>query len=246
MGRQLAFIYGILSYILFFVVFLYSIGFVGNMVVPKTIDSGAGMTSNWLAAALINLAVLTVFALQHSVMARPAFKAWWTRLVPASVERSTYVLLSSLALILVFWLWQPLLGVIWQVENAAGQTLLRALFWLGWLVVLASTFMISHLELFGLKQVYLNLTRATSPPAEFRTSMLYRFTRHPIMLGFIIAFWATPRMTAGHLLFAIVTTAYILVALQFEERDLIQLFGDRYREYRKKVPMVFPFTRFRR
>jgi protein-S-isoprenylcysteine O-methyltransferase Ste14 len=245
MGRQLAFIYGSLSYILFFVVFLYAIGFVGDMVVPKTINSGADMTANWPTAVIINLILLTIFALQHSIMARPGFKKWWTKFIPWSIERSTYVLLSSLALILIYYFWQPLQSVIWHVDNPAGANILTALFWLGWLIVLASTFMISHFELFGLKQVYMNLKQKQLSPPEFKMPMLYQFVRHPIMLGFIIAFWATPHMTAGHLLFAAVTTAYILVALQFEERDLMKMFGERYREYRKKVPMVFPFTKFK-
>jgi protein-S-isoprenylcysteine O-methyltransferase Ste14 len=245
MGRQLAFIYGFLSYILFFVVFLYAIGFVGDIVVPKTINSGTDMTANWPTAVIINLILLTVFALQHSVMARPGFKKWWTRFIPWSIERSTYVLLSSLALILIYYFWQPLQGVIWHVDNPIGANILTALFWLGWLIVLASTFMISHFELFGLKQVYMNLKQKQLSPPEFKMPMLYQFVRHPIMLGFIIAFWATPHMTAGHLLFAAVTTAYTLVALQFEERDLMRMFGERYREYRKKVPMVFPFTKFK-
>ncbi|HEY5703880.1 MAG TPA: NnrU family protein [Gammaproteobacteria bacterium] len=245
MGRQLAFIYGVLSYVLFFVVFLYAIGFVGDIVVPKTINSGADMTANWPIAVIINLLLLTVFALQHSIMARPGFKKWWTKFIPWSIERSTYVLLSSLALILIYYFWQPLQGVIWHVDNPAGANILTALFWLGWLIVLASTFMISHFELFGLKQVYMNLKQKQLLPPEFKMPMLYKFVRHPIMLGFIIAFWATPHMTAGHLLFAAVTTAYILVALQFEERDLMKVFGERYREYRKKVPMVFPFTKFK-
>lgn len=245
MGRQLAFIYGVLSYILFFVVFLYAIGFVGDIVVPKTINSGADMTANWPMAVIINLILLTVFALQHSIMARPGFKIWWTKFIPWSIERSTYVLLSSLALILIYYFWQPLQGVIWHVDNSAGANILTALFWLGWLIVLASTFMISHFELFGLKQVYMNLKQKQLSAPEFKMPMLYKFVRHPIMLGFIIAFWATPHMTVGHLLFAAVTTAYILVALQFEEQDLMKMFGERYREYRKKVPMVFPFTKFK-
>lgn len=244
MGRQLAFIYGVLSYILFFVVFLYAIGFVGDIVVPKTINSGNDMTANWPMAVIINLILLTVFALQHSIMARPGFKKWWTKFIPWSIERSTYVLLSSLALILIYHFWQPLQGVIWHVDNPAGANILIALFWLGWLIVLASTFMISHFELFGLKQVYMNLKQKQFSSTDFKMPMLYKFVRHPIMLGFIIAFWATPHMTVGHLLFAAVTTAYILVALQFEERDLMKMFGERYREYRKKVPMVFPFTKF--
>ena len=243
MGRILSFIYGVIAYILFFLTFLYAIGFVGDIFVPKTINSGMDKTAEWQMAVVINIILLSVFALQHSIMARPGFKRWWTTIIPWSIERSTYVLLSSLALILIFYYWQPLLGVVWHVDNRMGAILLTALFWLGWAIVLLSTFMINHFELFGLQQVYLNLKQKELSRPDFKTPMLYKFVRHPIMLGFIIAFWATPHMTTGHLLFAVVTTAYILVALQLEEHDLLQVFGDRYREYRKKVPMVIPFMK---
>ncbi len=243
MGRLLAFTYGVIAYVLFFLTFLYAIGFVGDIFVPKTINSGADKTAEWQMAVVINIILLSIFALQHSIMARPGFKRWWTKIIPWSIERSTYVLLSSLALILIYYFWQPLLGVVWHVDNRIGASILTALFWLGWAIVLFSTFMINHFELFGLQQVYQNLKKKEITSSEFKTPMLYKFVRHPIMLGFVIAFWATPHMTTGHLLFAAVTTAYIIVALQFEEHDLIQIFGDRYREYRKKVPMLFPFMK---
>ena len=238
MGRMLGLAYGAVSYLLFFVTFLYAIGFVGNLVVPKSIDSGASGAIG--AAIAVNIVLLAIFAVQHSVMARPAFKAWWTKFVAKSVERSTYVLLSSLALILLFWQWQPLGSVIWSVENQIGATVLWALFALGWLIVLLSTFMIGHFELFGLTQVFENFKDRAPPPPDFKEPGFYKLVRHPIMLGFIIAFWATPVMTFGHLLFAAVTTAYILIALQLEERDLLALLGNSYADYKARVPMLLP------
>ncbi len=238
MGRILALAYGAISYLLFFATFLYAIGFVGDLVVPKSIDSGDSGAMG--TAIAVNLVLLTIFAVQHSVMARPGFKAWWTRFVPKPVERSTYVLLASLALILLFWQWRPLDEIIWWVENEIGAAVLWALFALGWLVVLLSTFMIGHFELFGLTQVFENLKGRVPAPPEFKEPGFYKLVRHPIMAGFIIAFWATPVMTVGHLLFAAVTTAYILIALQLEERDLVAMLGNSYTDYKSRVPMLFP------
>ncbi len=238
MTRTLALIYGVVSYLLFFVTFLYSVGFVGGFVAPKTIDSGA--PGPLLEAVLINVLLLGVFALQHSVMARPGFKRWWTQYVPSVVERSTYVLLSSLALILLYWQWRAMPEVIWDVQHAIGRPALWALFWLGWGIVLISTFLISHFDLFGLRQVWLHYRSMDYAPVGFRKVFLYRFVRHPIMLGFIIAFWATPHMSVGHLLFAVATTAYIFIALHFEERDLVNQLGVVYEEYRAQVSMIIP------
>jgi len=241
MKRILVLLYGISCYLIFFLTFLYSVGFVGNLIVPKSIDSG--VPASLVQALLINVLLLGIFAVQHSVMARPAFKRWWTQFVPQTVERSTYVLLSSLALLLLFWLWQPMPGAVWNVESTLGQNALWALFWIGWGLVLISTFLISHFDLFGLRQVWLNLKGRSYTPLDFKAPLLYGFVRHPIMLGFIIAFWAIPHMTVGHLLFAFATTAYILIALQFEERDLVAFYGATYEEYRRKVSMIIPLPK---
>jgi protein-S-isoprenylcysteine O-methyltransferase Ste14 len=240
MNRLLAMLYGVLCYLVFFPTFLYSVGFVGNLWVPKSIDSGA--PSELVQALLVDALLLSVFAVQHSVMARPGFKRWWTRIVPASVERSTYVLLSSLALILLYWQWQPLTLILWSADSASA-TALTILYWLGWLVVLLSTFMISHWDLFGLRQVLLNWQGKAYRDPGFTTRGFYKWVRHPIMLGFVIAFWAAPVMTLGHLVFALATTGYILIALQMEERDLMAQIGQAYRDYRQRVPMLLPWHR---
>lgn len=241
MARGVAFLYGLIAYAVFFLTFLYAIAFVGNLAVSRTIDSGP-VGSN-AVALLIDIVLLGLFAAQHSIMARPAFKRWWTRIIPACVERSTYVLITSLCLVLLYWQWRPLAVPVWDVHNHLGHSLLQILFWLGWLIVLAGTFMIDHFELFGLRQVYFYLRNRNYVGVSFKSPMLYKYCRHPVMLGFIIAFWATPRMTVGHVLFAVATTAYILLAIQFEERDLIAAHGEKYIDYRGRTSMLLPMMR---
>lgn len=236
-SRIASFLYGVICYLAFFATFLYAIGFIGNLWVPKSIDSGRELA--FMQALAVDAALLGLFAIQHSVMARQWFKAVWTRIVPTPVERSTYVLFSSLALILMFWKWQPIGGVVWSVESASLRAGLLALFAAGWVIVLVSTFLINHFDLFGLRQVWLHLRGQAYTPLKFRTPGLYRIVRHPLYVGWLLVFWSAPVMTAAHMVFAIATTAYILLAIQFEERDLVRMHPE-YADYRRRVPMMLP------
>ncbi len=240
-GRIFLFIYGVVAYLIFFATFLYAIGFIGNFGVPTTLD-GPAVGPLWVSL-LINAGLLTLFAVQHSIMARKWFKDWWTNIVPTPIERSTYVLFSSLALILLFWLWQPMGGVVWSIETPWAVWMITGLFAFGWALVLVSTFLINHFDLFGLRQVWLHLLGRPYTPPKFNTPALYKLVRHPLYVGWFFAFWMTPTMTFAHLLFAVATTAYILVAIQFEERDLVRDYGESYENYRRSVPMLVPFLK---
>jgi len=241
MKKGLFLLYGVFCYLIFLGTILYAIGFVGNLVVPKTID-GTPQTS-LPSAIFINASLLLLFALQHSIMARPAFKQWWTKFIPKPLERSTYVLLASLCLVILMWLWQPMGGVVWDVENRTGKSVLFFIYLSGWSIVFTSTFLINHFDLFGLRQVWLYFRGEPYTALPFRLPLFYKIVRHPLYFGFLIAFWATPVMTVAHLLFALLTTGYIFFAIQLEERDLITTFGDRYRLYKKWAPMIVPFLK---
>jgi methanethiol S-methyltransferase len=238
MGGIAAVLYGSLVYLVFLATFLYAIAFVGNLPVPKTIDGGE--PGSVAIALLVDVLLLALFAIQHSVMARSTFKRWWTRFVPKPVERTTYVLLASLALLLLYWQWRPIPETIWSVTNPTGALALLAVSWAGWGVALLSTFLINHFELFGLRQVFARLRDHALPSPAFKTPLFYKNVRHPLYLGFLLAFWATPTMTVGHLLFAAANTGYILIGIYLEERDMIAVFGDQYRRYREQVAMLIP------
>jgi len=241
MSRILSLLYGIACYAVFVAAILYAIAFVNGLPVPRTIDIGP--SAPFREAVVVNVLLLSLFAVQHSVMARQGFKRWWTRIVPVAVERSTYVLLASLVLILLMWQWRPIPAVLWQIGDPAVVVAVQALSFVGWGIAFASTFMINHFELFGLQQVMHALLGRSAPPPRMKTPLLYNVVRHPLYLGFIVAFWAAPTMTVGHLLFAAVTTAYIFVGITLEERDLTGMFGDEYRAYRRRVGMLLPFRR---
>ncbi|MCK0110501.1 isoprenylcysteine carboxylmethyltransferase family protein [Flavobacteriaceae bacterium S0825] len=245
MKKSIILLYGIVAYFVFLIAFLYAIGFVGNIIVPKSIDSGAETTM--YSSIFINVILLSVFALQHSIMARPKFKEWFNSIFSQAMERSTYILLSSLALILIYWQWKPITTIVWETENTILSSIITGIFFLGWLIVLLSTFMINHLELFGIAQIFDNLKNKQTPNPKFQTNYLYKLVRHPLMLGFLIAFWATPTMTVGHLLFTLITTIYIFVAVRYlEEKDLKKVIGKKYETYQKEVPMIIPFTKNKR
>jgi len=241
MLKFVAFLYGLVAYFTFFATILYAIGFVSGLAVPKTIDTGPDSSAT--EALVVNLLLMSLFAVQHSVMARKQFKQWWTQYVPKPVERSTYVLLASLTLVLLFWQWRPMPAIVWRIDEPDIAVTIATLSLVGWVIVFTSTFLINHFELFGLHQVANNLTGREMPTSRFRTPLYYKFVRHPIYLGFIIAFWAAPAMTVGHLLFAAVTTAYIFVGILLEERDLTEMFGDDYRDYKKRVSMLLPWRK---
>lgn len=242
MKRVIFLTYGVIAYLIFLGTFCYAVGFVSMLFVPKHLDSEP--QSSLLTALLVNGGLLSLFALQHSVMARPAFKKWWTQFIPEPVERSTFVLLASLCLLLLFWQWQPIGGVVWRVESETSKMFLQSLCLLGFGIVLIATFLINHFDLFGLRQVWLYFKGMSYVHIPFRTPLFYKYVRHPLYLGFIIAFWATPTMTIAHLFFAVMTTAYMLTAIQLEEKDLMKQFGNDYHNYKLSSPMLIPFTNF--
>ncbi len=239
MGRLVILVFGLVSYFIALASLVYAIGFIGNLYVPKTIDSGVAPPIG--EALLVNVLLLGLFAVQHSVMARPAFKSQWTEFIPVAAERSVYVLLSGLILWLLFWQWRPMSDEVWRVENDVAVFVIWALYFLGWAIVVGSTFLINHWDLFGLKQVFQNWSGNAPEAPEFKTPFLYKVVRHPIYFGLLFVFWAAPVMTVGHLLFSVSTTGYILIGATLEERDLVAVFGDTYREYRKKVAMLIPW-----
>jgi protein-S-isoprenylcysteine O-methyltransferase Ste14 len=241
MGHLIGLVYGLAAYLFAFVMILYAIGFTGNLAVPKSIDSGPAGAG--LAGVVIDLVLLGIFAVQHSVMARQEFKAWWTGFVPKTVERSTYVLFAALALALLFWQWQPFPQLVWSVEASVPRMAIQLLFWIGWVTLFVSTFLINHFELFGVEQVVQAVRGQPHTAPTFKTPGLYKLVRHPIYLGLLLAFWATPDMSYGHLLFAVATTGYILIGIWFEERDLVAMFGERYTRYRSEVSMLLPLPR---
>ncbi|HMJ70301.1 MAG TPA: NnrU family protein [Cyclobacteriaceae bacterium] len=244
MKKTLFLVYGVVAYLIFFATFCYAVGFVSALFVPKNIDSVPDSPLGF--ALLANAGLLSLFALQHSIMARPAFKRWWTRMVPEPIERSTYVLFSSICLLILFWFWQPMGGVIWDIESESTRAILTALCLFGFGIVLVTTFLINHFDLFGLRQVWLYFTGRKYEHLPFRTPLYYKYVRHPLYLGFMIAFWAAPTMTAAHLFFAVMTTGYMLVAIQFEENDLVKHFGTKYQDYQRSAPMLIPFTKVKK
>lgn len=241
MGKIISFLYGVISHVLFLLVFMYMVAFLGNFIVPKSIDSGA--VGAFGLALIVNILLLALFTIPHTIMARPGFKQWWTTIVPKHIERSTYVMISNLLMILLMWQWQPMVGVVWSVENPVGAFILWSLFGIGWVSIVIASFMINHFDLFGTRQVYLHLLNREYSPLEFKTRGFYNYVRHPLMVGWIVAFWSTPDMTVGHLVFAIGTTVYILIAIQIEERDLVKFHGEAYESYRRRVSMIVPFKK---
>lgn len=241
MGRVISFVYGVLAHLSFLLILVYLIGFLANVGVPKSIDSGPATPFG--QALAINIALLALFAIPHSVMARPGFKQWWTTIIPTHLERSTYVLISNVFVVLLMWQWRPMTEVIWNVEHPVGTVVLWGLFGLGWFVLVFASFMINHFDLFGTRQVYLHLRGEVYTLPTFKATGFYKYIRHPLMLGWLLGFWSTPQMTVGHLVFAVGTTVYILVAIQIEERDLVKFHGEAYEQYRRQVSMLLPFKK---